>query len=328
MRAEFTAFHVVHHALEQVAEDFGADFRPVAFGALQQQFAQFGVEIKFAELFFKQFAVHIGKGAQFGVHVLRAAFGRGVEHGKQAVERAADVFAVFAGVFFQVAFKLSRLENQGVVGKKAEQQADEELFQAVFVVAAVGAEGLIKAAHCGGGFDVGLLLGLAQFVGDAVHEVEMAQFDVFGQVGKREENVCAVFQIVEFHGGEIGHDDVAWHVFGVVPADFFHIAHRLFERGIEVFAGGFVLAKQPARPKYVGKFGVPAAVFDGVFGGGGAEAVQPENGEKFVPKGVFFGTLALFVLEAAGKLGGKAVFVFVGVGGHGGEAFGLGAVSQ
>ena len=30
-----------------------------------------------------------------------------------------------------------------------------------------------------------------------------------------------------------------------------------------------------------------------------------------------FGTLALFVLEAAGKLGGKAVFVFVGVGGHG-----------
>lgn len=31
-----------------------------------------------------------------------------------------------------------------------------------------------------------------------------------------------------------------------------------------------------------------------------------------------FGTLALFVLEAAGKLGGKAVFVFVGVGGHGG----------
>ena len=51
--------------------------------------------------------------------------------------------------------------------------------------------------------------------------------------------------------------------------------------------------------------------------GGGAEAVQPENGEKFVPKGVFFGTLALFVLKAAGKLGGKAVFVFVGVGGHG-----------
>ena len=75
--------------------------------------------------------------------------------------------------------------------------------------------------------------------------------------------------------------------------------------------------KQPARPEYVGKFGVPAAVFDGVFGGGGAEAVQPENGEKFVPKGVFFGTLALFVLEAVGKLGGKAVFVFVGVGGHG-----------
>ena len=31
-----------------------------------------------------------------------------------------------------------------------------------------------------------------------------------------------------------------------------------------------------------------------------------------------FGALALFVLEAAGKLGGKAVFVFVGVGGHGG----------
>ena len=75
--------------------------------------------------------------------------------------------------------------------------------------------------------------------------------------------------------------------------------------------------KQPARPEYVGKFGVPSAVFDGVFGGGGAEAVQPENGEKFVPKGVFFGTFALFVLEAAGKLGGKAVFVFVGVGGHG-----------
>ena len=50
---------------------------------------------------------------------------------------------------------------------------------------------------------------------------------------------------------------------------------------------------------------------------GGAEAVQPENGEKFVPKGVFFGTLALSVLEAAGKSGGKAVFVFVGVGGHG-----------
>ena len=44
--AQFAPLYTVHHALEQAAEDFGADFRPVAAAAFKQQFAQFGVEVK------------------------------------------------------------------------------------------------------------------------------------------------------------------------------------------------------------------------------------------------------------------------------------------
>lgn len=44
---------------------------------------------------------------------------------------------------------------------------------------------------------------------------------------------------------------------------------------------------------------------------------SPKMAKNSFQKVSLFGTLALFVLKAAGKLGGKAVFVFVGVGGHG-----------
>ena len=47
MRAGGAAFAAVHHALKQAAEDFGADFRPVALRAFEQLLAQFG---KFAPL--------------------------------------------------------------------------------------------------------------------------------------------------------------------------------------------------------------------------------------------------------------------------------------
>ena len=112
---------------------------------------------------------------------------------------------------------------------------------------------------------------------------------------------------------------MARYVVWIVAVDFVHIADSLLKGFVEVLVGGFVSAQKFARPEYVGKFGgFLAVVFDGVFETGGFVAVEVEDAEKFVPKGFGFGFFALFVFPAAGKLLGKAVFVFVGVGGYGG----------
>ena len=174
---------------------------------------------------------------------MRAAFGRGVEHAENAVERAAEVFAVGAGVFGEIILKLVFDKNQGVVGKKAEQQADNELFEVVFGVIAVSAEGGIKVAHCGGGFDVGLLFGGFEGLADAVHKIEVFQLNLLGQIFQRKGQTGVFLQIVKFDAGKIAHDDMAWYVLRIVAADFFHIFQCLPIGGLKVFACGFVLAQ-------------------------------------------------------------------------------------
>jgi len=60
-----------------------------------------------------------------------------------------------------------------------------------------------------------------------------------------------------------------------------------------------VFCQEDAFPKDIDKLGVVARVFNGVFEVGDIFAVYAENGEKFIPKGVFF---TAFVVRADGSI--------------------------
>ena len=322
VRAQFAPLDTVHDALKQAAKNFGADFGPVAVGAFKQQFAQLGVEIKLAQAVGKQIAIDVGKRPDFFRHAVGATLKRCIQYRKNAIERTAHIRAVCAGEFLQVIGKLVVGKDQGVVGKKAKQQADDELLEVVLGVVAVFFKGGVQVAHGCGGFDIGLLFGGFQLAADAVHKVEIFALDVLGQFaqgkGQRFKRVLlrALVQVVKMDVGKVADDDIARHVGTVVAAYFFDIPHGLGKGFGQILAGAFVLAQQLARPEHIGKLGAAFAVLDLVFHGGGAVAVEIEDGEKFVPEGIFLGALAGLVFPAFGELLGQAVFVFVGVGGH------------
>lgn len=274
----------------------------------KEQLALCGVEVELAQAVGKELAVDVGKIFELGVHAAGAALGRGVEHAEDAVERSSQVFAVGTGVFVQVVGKLVFGKDQCVVCKKAKQQADDELLEVVLRVVAVFAKGCVQVAYGSGGFNIGLFFSRFEGVADAVHEVEVAQLDLLGQLLQREGDAGLRVQVVQFDVGKVADDDVARHVLRVVVAYFFHVLQRLMVGRIQVFTGGFVFAQQAASPKHVSKFGAAFAMAHGIFGGGGFVAVELEDSEELVPEGVFFGALAGFAFEALGKGLRQAVF--------------------
>ena len=126
VRAQVAAGLGVHDALEQAAKDGGADGRPVERAGVEQRLAHGGGEVGHGQAFFKQLAVDVGKGGQLRVE-RGAAFGVGcVEHLKQLRQARAQVRAISGGAFFDKGAKRLRgLEDAGVVGKQAKQQAHQ-----------------------------------------------------------------------------------------------------------------------------------------------------------------------------------------------------------
>ena len=96
----------------------------------------------------------------------------------------AEVGAVGRGALFDPGAKrLRRLEDAGVVGEQAEQQAHQQHFQRVAFVAA-GLERVVQLAHLLGGLDVDRVLRLDLLRLIAGDEAEM--LDVLVQVGEPE----------------------------------------------------------------------------------------------------------------------------------------------
>ena len=63
-----------------------------------------------------------------------------------------------------------------------------------------------------------------------------------------------------------------------------------------------MFSQEDAFPKDIDKLGVVARVFNGVFEVGDVFAVYAENGEKFIPKGVFFTAFVGLVFVVVGEI--------------------------
>ena len=103
----------------------------------------------------------------------------------------AEVGAVFGGAVFEVEAEGFALEDAGVLGEEAEEDADEEAFEVVAGVAA-GFEGVVEVAHDFDGFEVDGVLFLELVLLVAGDEGEGV--DVLVEVGQRKSRSCSAMR--------------------------------------------------------------------------------------------------------------------------------------
>src|SRR5207249_4454767 len=114
---------------------------------------------------------------------LTLVFGGVEDAEEEAGQVHAEVGAVGGGAVFEVEAEGLALEQGGVFGEEAEQDADEEAFELVAGIAA-GFEGVVEEAHDLGGFEIDGLLVLESVLFVAGDEGEGV--NVFVEIGERE----------------------------------------------------------------------------------------------------------------------------------------------
>lgn len=313
--ADLAAFLGLHGGLEEGAEDGGGDFGPLEAGAIEECFALAGGEVGEAEGFLEEFAVDVGEGGEvFGEVGVALVFG-GVEDLEEECELWAEVGAVEFGVVLEEEFEGVGLEEFGVFGEEAEEDADEEAFEGV-AGEACGFELVVEVGEFFDGLEVGGVFGVELAGLVAGDEGEVA--DVFVEVGEGElEGVGVVFEVVEGDSGEIGDDDVAGGVVGAVGVgEIVDVVEGLGVGFVEVSAAGFVFGDEGAGPEEVDELGVAVEVFDGFFEGGDEASGAAEDLEEFVPEGLGFGAFAGGFGPVLGE-GDGALFNFGKAEGHG-----------
>ncbi len=173
----------LHDGLEERAENGGGNARPVLGATRQQRVAHVAVEISKAQVFVEQVAVDVGKGSQRFVEIFLPFLRRSVEDFKEPRQVQAQIRAVRRRAVFQVEPEGFALENAGVLGEQAEQDADEKTFQVVARVAA-RLQRVVKIAHDFDGLDVDGVLLLKFMLLVAGNEREV--LDVTMKIGERE----------------------------------------------------------------------------------------------------------------------------------------------
>src|SRR5208283_2517748 len=98
------------------------------------------------EMLAEQVAVDVGEGGEGFIEIPLALFRRRVEDLKQACEALSQVRAVRRRAVFNEKAKRLALENAGVFGEQAEQDADKKPLKVVAFVAA-RFERVVKLAH-------------------------------------------------------------------------------------------------------------------------------------------------------------------------------------
>ena len=183
VRANLAALVGAHHRLEQAAEDRRAHPGPVVARRVEQHRPHRGVEHRRPQPPGEQRAVNVGKGVQLGAQAaLALGLGR-VEHVEQLVQRRSDIMALVGGVVVdQLEEDVFGLEDAGVVGEQAEQQADQQLLQVVPAIPRL-IQRVMQSAHQLGRLDRHACLRLE---GDAAAEHEVERLDVPVQVGESE----------------------------------------------------------------------------------------------------------------------------------------------
>lgn len=133
MGPEIAADVLVHDRLEQRTENGRGNLAPIERTAFQQGIAHVAVEGGGGQTLTEQAAVDIGKGGQLFIEVLQALPQRPVKHLEQMGQPLRQVLPVLGGALFDQVLKLAALEDAGVLGEQAEQQADQINLQLVTV---------------------------------------------------------------------------------------------------------------------------------------------------------------------------------------------------
>ena len=294
VRADLASLGGIHDALEEGAEDGGGDARPLEGAGLEQLAAHVGVEIGKGDALGEEGAVDIGEGGEVFIEVGLALVFGGVEDVEESGEFGAGIGAIEGGAVFEEELEVLLIEDAGVIGEEAEEQADEQHAEVVTGEAA-GVEGIVQAGHDFRGLDVGGVFWVELLLLVAGDEGEAA--DVLVQIGEGEDDggrlafeqweigVLFRLEVVEGDALEIGDDEPAGHfLFASGIDEATDVFHALGVGFVEVLACGFLLNEQAAGPKEVdfppgaGKF------FHGLLEGGDGAAFDAEDAEKVVPE--------------------------------------------
>ncbi|TRW14020.1 hypothetical protein FMM06_09780 [Glacieibacterium frigidum] len=272
----------VHHRLEQRPEDRWADLAPVEAAGVEQHLAHVAVEVGGAQRAREQRAVDVRELAQLVAQQLAAPLGRRVEDVEDLVKPFAQVAAVGRGVGEDILQEdVAGFEDAGVVGEHAEQQADEQAFEVVTVIARRG-QRIVEAAHQFGRGDVDRGLA-AEILPPPQHEGE--GLDMLGQVGEPEdERRPALFEVEEVPRLEIAGQQIARVIARLLqPGD---VVERLAARFAEIEARTFLLDEQHAGPEQVDEAVFLGVQADAVLVGGEAQPVDAEDAEELVVEGL------------------------------------------
>jgi hypothetical protein len=199
-----------------------------------------------------------------------------------------QIRAIGSGAVFDEKMKGFAVENAGVFGEEAKENADEKAFEVVAGVAA-GFEGVVKVAENLSGFDVDRVFFLERVLLVAGNEGEGV--NVAMKISERkfngrappfvEERQVALFlrlKVVQRDAREIGDDDVARELGGWICAgEVLDLIKRLRFCFTEVFAKTFVFDQQHAAPKHINESISAGDAFNWLFKGGDETTFQPED---------------------------------------------------
>jgi hypothetical protein len=269
---------------------------------VEQALAHRGVEACERQVLREQRAIDVVEGVELLVERLRPLLARGIQHLEQHRELRAEVAAVRLRTLVDPGTEgLRGLEDAGVVGEQAEQQAHEKHFERMAFVAA-GLQRVVQLAHALGRAQVHRVLrpdGLRLVAGD---EGEAA--DVLVQVGKCELRLVAALQIRHAQAREVGHEDVARQVALLQPRE---VVERLSVRTRQRPPARLVFDDQRARPEQVDEALGAAVLLDCMLEAGEPTTRQAENGEELVPERLRLGALVARVTPLLGEGDGAAL---------------------
>ncbi len=310
----------IHDALEEGSEDGGGDAGPLEGAGFEQLAAHEGVKIGEGDALGEEGAVDVGEGGEVFIEVGLALVFGGVEDIEEAGEFGAGIRAIEGGAVFEEELEVLLVEDAGVIGEEAEEQADEKDAEIVPGEAA-GVEGIVEAGHDLGGLDVGGVLGVEFLLFVAGDEGEAA--DVFVEIAEGEDDggglaleqgeigILFGFEVVEGDAFEIRNNEPTRDFFfasGIdEAADVFHALGVGF---IEVLTSGFLFDEDAAGPEEVDLAPGAGEFFHRFLEGCDGAAFDAEDFEKFVPERLAAATLGPGVFVLAGE-GDGAAFDFV-----------------
>src|SRR6056297_58631 len=299
MRAFLAPLCRVHHRLKKRAEDGRGNRRPVEAAGIEQRRAHVRIEIGRREIFLEQRPVDIGKLLQILVEMWRARLLGRVEDVEQIAKKRPRVRAIGRGARFQIVPQdILGLENAGIVGKQAEDDPHQELFELVALVSAC-LDLVMQQAHQLGGLDVDRVL-IAELP-PLNPEDEAEALDMVRQVLQQEGRFLAGVEVDQLERLEIADKDVS-RLF--VIGDVAQVVERLL-LGLEQIAPlGFLLDDEGARPEQINESAGTPGARHRHFILRDLAALDPEDAEKGVVKALGLALLIAGILPVLGKVGG------------------------